>query len=358
MSAIRLELVNEPTIADFSSAGNVASNEKLPLSTDLQEADSLTITPSLIERYNACTYDNVAISSEAGLDIDFTLIELDMLDRIPLLTKIVSTDEIKAVELADDLHVLPEECVASIDIRTFYPEVFADIPVLTEPVESWGVQEDEPIMPSGDLPNAVEVIPEDEATAEADSEEIEAEIEAELEAEVVEPVLYLHNTLGPLFISEEVNPFADNEDILYEHPVRSSWFDSKKEAIEGIHQLLLSSKLNFACEAKLEERVFYAGDFAYKKYAFECVVGLYMQTTRHHDHALCTQLASDINAWVPMAKDAAHASIESLKQTRADQMNPKASWLTPKKLNAISLVSFGLIATTLVQITVTSGVFG
>lgn len=112
-----------------------------------------------------------------------------------------------------------------------------------------------------DLPPTAEVIIEDDMLSEALSKD--------------EPLPY--RSLGQLLVSKDNDPFELSEWTLLEKNFTSRWYDSKSEAMEGLHSVMLDTGLNYACETKLTSRFFSLGDYVFKRYSLSAVVGIYAE---------------------------------------------------------------------------------
>lgn len=190
------------------------------------------------------------------------------------------------------------------------------------------------------------------------SEESVAEVVQEYAAE---DLIFAHNELGKMFVSEEYDPFQEQEFVLFKRQVFSCWYDSKDKAIDGLYRLLIDGGINFASSTTIEVKTCYLGDFAYKKYAFKAVVGLYFKETPHHDEKLCATLAHEINEIrLPEAIQATDDCIERLDQYRRAQEfdELRTPLISDTMLVVTGLVCVGLIVTALVSMTVGSGIFG
>jgi hypothetical protein len=203
------------------------------------------------------------------------------------------------------------------------------------------------------------------------SAEVEAEFEAQIEAviaEVTQPEsvadeppapmpTFTFNFIGDMFISEKNDPFTENEWTLFEEHVTSRWYDSPKDAMSALHQLMVNAGLNYACETKILTRVFGLGDYLFKKYAFSAVVGIYSEHQAHEDKALCEAQALRIqNQMVPDSQDVLQRLIAKHESDARLQIKPENPY-TDKILKWFSVSCLLSLAYAMVSMAIETGYF-
>jgi hypothetical protein len=217
----------------------------------------------------------------------------------------------------------------------------------------------------------------DEAPLEDASEEIlcfvepetEAAFAAEVEAlingtEPSEPLIedlpalqHTYNFIGELFISEENDPFKETEWTLFEEDFTSRWYDTKKEALHGLHDVMVNAGLNYACELKVLTRVFALGDYLYHKYAVGAVVGIYSEHQPHADKAICDGQSARIHAQlIPDSLDVLQRISARHKADISKQIKPE-SQLYDKSLKWFSVGCLASLAYAMISMAINTGFF-
>lgn len=135
---------------------------------------------------------------------------------------------------------------------------------------------------------------------------------------------FTFNFIGELFVSAENDPFGPTEWTLFEENFTSRWYDSKAEAMTGLHDLLVNAGLNFACEVKVISRYFTISDYAFKRYAFTAVVGVYSEHQECGDQARCQAQDGKIKNLIVPEGQIAIDRIQALHRSeRKAQMKPE-----------------------------------
>jgi hypothetical protein len=203
------------------------------------------------------------------------------------------------------------------------------------------------------------------------SAEVEAEFEAQIEAviaEVAQPQIamdtphvtmptFTFNFIGDMFISEKNDPFTENEWTLFEENVTSRWYNTQKDAVNALHELLVNAGLNYACETKILTRVFGLGDYLFKKYAFSAVVGIYSEHQAHEDKSLCEAQALRIQTQVvPDSQDVLQRLVAKHESDARLQIKPENPY-TDKVLKWFSVGCLMTLAYAMVSMAIETGYF-
>lgn len=172
--------------------------------------------------------------------------------------------------------------------------------------------------------------------------------------QVVKPT---YNFIGELFISTENDPFKETEWTLFEHEFTSRWYDSKKDALNALHEMMINAGLNFACELKILTRVFSLGDYLYQKYAFDAVVGIYSDHQPHEDQAVCEAQSAKIHTQlIPDSLDVLQRISASHKAVALKQIKPETQWVD-KSLKWFSVGCLVSLAYALISMAINTGYF-
>lgn len=191
--------------------------------------------------------------------------------------------------------------------------------------------------------------------------EVEALITGEATSEpLIEPLpefKHTYNFIGELFISEENDPFKATEWTLFEENFTSRWYDTKKEALLGLHDVMVNAGLNYACELKILTRVFALGDYLFHKYAVGAVVGIYSEHQPHDDKALCDGQSARIHAQlIPDSLDVLQRISARHKADTAKQIKPE-SQLLDKSLKWFSAGCLVSLAYAMISMAIQAGFF-
>lgn len=164
--------------------------------------------------------------------------------------------------------------------------------------------------------------------------------------------------LGQLMVSLDNDPFEATEWTLFEEQFTSRWYDSKKEAMEGLHAMMVDTGLNYACETKLISRHFSLQDYVYKRYSIHAVVGVYADYQECNDQKQCH--AQDVKISEVIVPDAQAAFDKAQAMHKADrraQMKPDSN-LYDNCLKWFSVACFLALALGVIKTAFETGFFG
>lgn len=165
--------------------------------------------------------------------------------------------------------------------------------------------------------------------------------------------------IGQMFVSKENDPFGATEWTLFEENFTSRWYDTGKEAMEGLHALLVDAGLNFACEAKLISRYFKLDDYVYKRYCFTAVVGIYADFQESDDQERSDRQDCHLNHVVIPEAQALIERIQSAHRAdRKKQMKPDNIQLYDKCLKWLAVACGASLFIGVANVAVQTGFFG
>lgn len=184
---------------------------------------------------------------------------------------------------------------------------------------------------------------------------------SELQAQPIQqsPKITPFRAVGEMFVSKENDPFGETEWTLFEENFTSRWYDTGKEAMDGLHALLVEAGLNFACEAKLIARYFKLDDYVYKRYCFTAVIGIYADFQESDDQDRSDRQDYHLNhVVIPDAQTLIDRIQSAHRADRKKQMKPDNIQLYDKCLKWFAVACGASLFIGVANVAVQTGFFG